>query len=61
MMSLTFGKTKATDQVIATDHIQQDHVSKADLRGIAQSQNKPSPKLQPMPVNNQNVRIYQPM
>lgn len=41
---------------------QMERVPKSDLREIAQhSQNKPSPKLQPMPSNNQNVRIIQPM
>ena len=41
---------------------QMERVPKSDLREIAQhSQNKPSPKLQPMPSNNQNMRIIQPM
>ena len=61
MKSLTYGTTTALEQVITTGTTQQDRVPKADLREIAQSQNKPSPKLQPMPANTQNMRIHQPM
>ena len=47
---------------MTTDAHQLETVSKSDLREIAQhSQNKPSPKLQPMPNNNQNIRVFQPM
>ena len=54
---------RASENVIMTVSEQQmERVPKSDLREIAQhSQNKPSPKLQPMPSNNQNMRIIQPM
>ena len=63
MRSLLNNNERAGDKIImTTDAHQLETVSKSDLREIAHhSQNKPSPKLQPMPSNNQNIRVFQPM
>ena len=63
MRSLLNSNERAGDKIImTTDAHQLETVSKSDLREIAKhSQNKPSPKLQPMPSNNQNIRVFQPM
>lgn len=63
MRSLLNHNERAADKIVMTTNPHQmDTASKSDLREIAQhNQNKPSPKLQPMPNTNQNMRVFQPM